>query len=48
MLAAAGCGDLAPGQAAQLLAGLAALAKLTETDELARRIGVLEEQHAKT
>ena len=48
VLAAAGCGDLAPGQAAQLLAGLAALAKLTETDELARRIGVLEEQHAKT
>ena len=45
VLAAAGAGDLAPGQAGQLLAGLAALAKLTETDELARRIAALEAQH---
>ncbi len=42
VVAAAGAGDLAPGQAAQLLSGLAALAKLIETDELERRIAELE------
>lgn len=42
VLAAAGTGELAPGQAAQLLSGLAALAKLIETDELERRITELE------
>lgn len=45
VLAAAGTGDLAPGQAAQLLAGLGALAKLIETDELAARIAALEAKH---
>ena len=45
VLAAAGSGDLAPGQAAQLLAGLGALAKLIETDELAARIAALEAKH---
>ena len=42
VLAAAGAGTLAPGQASQLLAGLSALAKLIETDELAARIAALE------
>ena len=42
VLAAAGTGELAPGQAAQLLAGLGSLAKLVETDELAARIAALE------
>ena len=42
VIAAAGSGDLAPGQAAQLLAGLGSLAKLVETDELERRIAALE------
>lgn len=42
VLAAAGAGDLAPGQAAQLLSSLAALAKLIETDDLDRRIAALE------
>ena len=42
VLAATGAGELAPTQAAQLLGGLAALAKLIETDELARRIDALE------
>ncbi len=42
VLAAAGAGTLAPGQASQLLQGLGALAKLIETDELAARIAALE------
>ena len=42
VLAAAGAGTLAPGQASQLLTGLSALAKLIETDELAARIAALE------
>ena len=46
VLSAAGLGDITPGQAAQLLASLAALAKLIETDELAARIAKLEERHA--
>jgi hypothetical protein len=45
VLAAAGAGELAPSQAAQLLAGLGALAKLIETDELAARIAALEAKH---
>jgi hypothetical protein len=39
---ALGTGDLAPGQAAQLLQALGGLAKVIETDELARRIEALE------
>jgi len=35
-------GELAPGQGAALLASLGTLAKLTETDELTRRIETLE------
>lgn len=46
VLAAAGDGVLAPGQAAQLLAGLGSLAKLIETDELVARIAALEGKHA--
>lgn len=42
IVTAAGVGHLAPGQAAQLLAGLGTLAKLIETDELAARIAALE------
>lgn len=46
ILEAAGAGNLAPGQASALLAGLGALAKLVETDELAARIAALEARHA--
>lgn len=45
LLVAASAGQLAPGQAAQLLAGLGALAKLIETDELIARIAALETKH---
>lgn len=48
VLAAAGAGELAPGQAAQLITALGSLAKITEIDELAARITALEEQHEKT
>jgi hypothetical protein len=44
VVAAAGAGVLAPGQASQLVAGLGSLAKLVETDELAARIAALEER----
>ena len=48
VLSATAAGDLAPGQAAQLIAALGALAKISEVDELAARITKLEEkQHAK-
>lgn len=46
VLAAAGAGELAPTQAAQLIAALGSLAKITEIDELARRIEALEASHA--
>jgi hypothetical protein len=42
VMAAAGAGELAPGQASQLLTGLASLAKLIETEELEKRLTVLE------
>lgn len=48
VVAAAGEAALAPGQAAQLLTGLGALAKLIETDELAARIAALEKRNAKS
>ena len=48
VLAAAGAGELAPTQAAQLITALGSLAKITEIDELAARIAALEEQHGKT
>jgi hypothetical protein len=42
VLNAAAAGDLAPGQAAQLIAALGTLAKISEVDELAARIEKLE------
>ena len=48
VVVAVGAGVLAPGQAAQLLAGLGALAKLIETDELAARVAALETKHGTT
>lgn len=47
VLKAAAAGELSPGQAAQLLAALAAQAKLTETCELVARIAALEARNAK-
>jgi hypothetical protein len=47
LLSAAAAGELAPGQAAQLIAALGTVAKITEIDELETRITKLEEQHAK-
>lgn len=46
VITAAGDGHLAPGQAAQLLAGLGALSRLVEADELAARVAALEERAA--
>jgi hypothetical protein len=43
LLAAAAAGLLAPGQLAQLLTGLGSLARVTEVDELARRVAELEQ-----
>ena len=43
MLAAAAGGVLAPDQAAALIGALAAVAKITETDELMKRVERLEE-----
>jgi hypothetical protein len=42
VMAAAATGELTPTQAAQLLAGLSALAKLVETDDLVKRVQALE------
>jgi hypothetical protein len=44
ILAAMGAGELAPGQAAQLLAALASQAKLIEAQELDRRLTELEKR----
>ena len=44
VLMAVAAGELAPGQGAALLASLGTLAKLTEADELERRIAALEGQ----
>lgn len=48
VLAAVGTGGLAPGQGASLLASLGMLAKLTESDELEKRIAALEARNGKT
>jgi phage terminase small subunit len=45
VVAAAVAGELPLSQAAQLITGLGALAKLVETDELAARIAALEKKH---
>lgn len=42
VLSAAAAGELAPGQAAQLIAALGTLAKISEVDELAARIAKVE------
>jgi len=42
VLEAVAAGTLAPGQAAQILQGLGAMARVMETDELAKRIEALE------
>ncbi len=47
VLCAAAIGDLAPGQAAQLISALGSMAKISEIDELTARIDKLEQQHAK-
>ena len=44
VLSAAAAGELAPGQAAQLIAAPGTLAKINEVDELAARITSLEEK----
>lgn len=46
VLSAAAAGDLAPGQAAQLIAALGTLAKISEVDELSARIEKLEAARA--
>jgi len=46
VLCAAAVGDLAPGQAAQLISALGSMAKITEIDDLNARITKLENQHA--
>ena len=46
VLSAAAAGDMAPGQAAQLIAALGTLAKICEVDELAARIEKLEAARA--
>lgn len=47
VLASVATGELAPGQGAALLGAIGTLARVTEIDELARRIEVLEEKNAK-
>jgi hypothetical protein len=47
VLASVAAGQLSPGQGAQLLAAIGSLARVTEIDELAARVAVLEGQHAK-
>lgn len=42
VLAAVAAGELAPGQGAQLLAAIGALARVAEIDELAARVAALE------
>ncbi len=46
VLSAAAAGELAPGQAAQLIAALGTLAKISEVDELAARMDKLEAARA--
>lgn len=47
VLAEIAAGNLAPGQGAALLGGIATLARVVEVDELAARIAALEERHGK-
>jgi hypothetical protein len=47
VLQAAAGGVLTSSQASQLMAGLSSLARLVESDELARRVAALEDKHGK-
>lgn len=47
VLASVAAGELAPGQGAALLGAIGTLARVSEIDELAARITLLEQQHAK-
>lgn len=44
VLSAVAAGELAPGQGAALLGAIGTLARVVEVDDLARRIGVLEDR----
>jgi hypothetical protein len=44
VLQSVAAGELAPGQGAQLLAGIGALARVAEVDELEKRISAIEER----
>lgn len=48
VLGAAASGELAPGQAAQLITALGTVAKIAEIDELAARVAALEKRHGNT
>ena len=48
VLSAAAIGDLAPGQAAQLISALGSMAKITEIDELTARVTKLENSRGNT
>ena len=48
VLSAVARGELAPGQGAQLVASIGAVAKIAEFDELTARIEALEKAHANT
>ena len=48
ILASVSRGEVAPGQAAQLVASIGAVAKIAEFDELSARIEALEKAHANT
>ena len=45
---AAAAGNIAPGQAAQLITALGGVAKIIEIDELADRVAALEERYGKS
>jgi len=48
VLDAVAAGELAPGQAAQLVSALGTMAKIIKTDDLSQRVSKLEERHANT
>lgn len=48
VLRAVAAGELAPGQGAALVSAIGTLARVTEIDELAKRIEILEGKHAKS
>lgn len=48
VLRAVAAGEIAPGQGAALVSAIGTLARVTEIDELAKRIEILEGKHAKS